>query len=77
MRTIIFFLAAIMSYGMASAQLAGAMRGKQEAPLPEGFKPSSTNIFLAQYPAVNAQTRQAMFHIQRILHGNENGCKQW
>ena len=35
----------------------------QTEPLPEGFKPSSTNIFISQYPAVNAQTRQAIFRV--------------
>jgi S-formylglutathione hydrolase FrmB len=56
MKKVIFFLAAIMICGMASAQFAGVMRGQQEEPLPEGFKPSSCNTFLSQYPAVNAQT---------------------
>ena len=32
-------------------------------PPPEGFKPSSCNTFLSQYPAVNALTRQAMFRV--------------
>jgi enterochelin esterase-like enzyme len=63
MKKLIFILSAMMMYGVTSAQFAGAMRGKQEAALPEGFKPASTNIFLAQYPAVNAQTRQAMFRV--------------
>jgi enterochelin esterase family protein len=35
----------------------------QVEPLPEGFKPSSFNTFLAQYPAVNSQTHQAMFRV--------------
>jgi len=39
------------------------MRAPQAEPLPEGFKPSSCNTFLSQYPAVNAQTRQAMFRV--------------
>lgn len=47
----------------ATAQFAGVMRGQQAIPLPEGFKPASTNTFLAQYPAVNAQTRQAIFKV--------------
>lgn len=46
-----------------SAQFAGVMRGNQEAPLPEGFKPSATNTFLNQYPAVNPQTHEAMFRV--------------
>lgn len=49
--------------GITSAQFAGIMNGQKEDALPEGFKPSSTNIFLAQYPAVNAQTRQAIFQV--------------
>ena len=56
-------LLAIMAYGYASAQPAGPGRGQQEAPVPEGFKPASTNTFISQYPAVNAQTRQAMFRV--------------
>jgi enterochelin esterase family protein len=56
-------IAAILNCGLASAQFAGVQRGQQEQPLPEGFKPSSCNTFLSQYPAVNAQTRQAMFRV--------------
>ncbi len=63
MKKVIFILAVIMICSMASAQFAGVMRGQQEEPLPEGFKPSSSNTFLSQYPAVNAQTRQAMFKV--------------
>lgn len=37
---------------------------RQEEPLPEGFKPASTNTFLAQYPAVNSQTREAIFKVK-------------
>lgn len=32
-------------------------------PLPEGFKPASTNTFISQYPAVNPETRQALFRV--------------
>jgi len=39
------------------------MRISQAEPLPAGFKPSSTNIFISQYPAVNQQTHQAIFRI--------------
>jgi enterochelin esterase family protein len=53
----------IIICSIASAQFAGIMRGPQELTLPEGFKPSSTNIFLSPFPAVNAQTRQAMFRV--------------
>jgi enterochelin esterase family protein len=64
MKRIFALVAAFLICGVVSAQFAGIMqRGPQEEPLPEGFKPSSTNIFLAQYPAVNAQTRQAMFRV--------------
>ena len=63
MRKLIFIAAAMMMCGIASAQFAGLQRGQQIEPLPEGFKPSSCNTFLSQYPAVNAQTRQAMFRV--------------
>ncbi|HNW49814.1 MAG TPA: alpha/beta hydrolase-fold protein [Prolixibacteraceae bacterium] len=63
MKKIIFVAAFLSIYCIASAQFAGMMRGQQEEPLPTGFKPSSTNIFLAQYPAVNTQTRQAIFQV--------------
>jgi len=52
-----------MICSISSAQFAGGMRGQKEEPLPEGFKPASTNTFISQYPAVNAQTRQAMFRV--------------
>jgi enterochelin esterase-like enzyme len=54
-----FILVALVSFGIASAQ----PRGLQDEPMPAGFKPASTNTFLSQYPAVNAQTRQAMFRV--------------
>jgi len=63
MKKIALFLFAMMICGIASAQFAGGMRGQQQEPLPDGYKPSSTNTFLAQYPAVNAQTRQAIFKV--------------
>ncbi len=63
MKKLIFTLSAIIICGIASAQFAGVMRGQQQEPLPEGFKPSACNIFLSQYPAVNAQTRQAIFRV--------------
>jgi enterochelin esterase-like enzyme len=63
MKKVILILAAIMMYSIASAQFAGIMRGQQVEPLPEGFKPASTNTFISQYPAVNAQTHQAMFRV--------------
>jgi len=63
MKKVFIFLAVMMICGVASAQFAGIMQGQQEQPLPEGFKPASTNTFLSQYPAVNAKTRQAMFRV--------------
>ncbi len=63
MKKIALFLFAMMICGIASAQFAGGMRGQQQEPLPDGYKPSSTNTFLAKYPAVNAQTRQAIFKV--------------
>src|SRR5687768_8879569 len=64
MKKISFILLAFLSYGIASAQFAGiTQRGIQDEPMPAGFKPASTNTFLSQYPAVNAQTRQAMFRV--------------
>jgi enterochelin esterase-like enzyme len=63
MRKIIFILISIMLCSFASAQFSGFMRGQQAEPLPEGFKPASTNTFISQYPAVNARTRQAIFRV--------------
>lgn len=63
MKKVAFIFTALMICSIASAQFAGMMRGQQENPLPEGFKPSSCNTFLSQYPAVNSQTRQAMFRV--------------
>ena len=63
MKRLIFIVVAMMMYGITSAQFAGIQRGQQPEPLPAGFKPASTNTFLSQYPAVNAQTRQAMFRV--------------
>jgi enterochelin esterase family protein len=63
MKRLTFILMATLICGIASAQFAGVQRGQQIPPLPEGFKPASTNTFLSPYPAVNAQTRQAMFRV--------------
>ncbi|MGE0019741.1 MAG: alpha/beta hydrolase-fold protein [Draconibacterium sp.] len=63
MKRITFILIATLICGIVSAQFAGVQRGQQPQPLPEGFKPASTNTFLSPYPAVNAQTRQAMFRV--------------
>lgn len=59
MKKISIILIAFISFGIASAQ----PRGLQDEPMPAGFKPASTNTFLSQYPAVNTQTRQAMFRV--------------
>ncbi len=61
MKKISFLFIALISYGIALAQPPN--RGIQNDPMPEGFKPASTNTFLSQYPAVNAATRQAMFKV--------------
>jgi enterochelin esterase-like enzyme len=64
MKKFSFIMIAFLSYEIASAQFAGIQqRGIQNDPMPAGFKPASTNTFLSQYPAVNAQTRQAMFRV--------------
>jgi enterochelin esterase family protein len=63
MKKVALFLSVMMICTIASAQFAGGMRGQQPEPLPDGYKPASTNTFLAQYPAVNAQTRQAIFKV--------------
>jgi enterochelin esterase-like enzyme len=60
MKKVIFILVAIVICGITSAQPG---RTLQVEPLPEGFKPSACNTFLSQYPAVNSQTRQAMFRV--------------
>ena len=59
MKKVIFVVALLMICDIVSAQF----RRRQEEPLPEGFKPASTNTFISQYPAVNAESRQAMFKV--------------
>ena len=63
MKKVISIFAALVISGIVSAQFAGIQRGNQPDPLPEGYKPSACNTFLNQYPAVNAQTRQAIFKV--------------
>ncbi|MDR0961669.1 MAG: esterase [Mediterranea sp.] len=63
MKKLLVSIAMTMVCGLASAQFAGIMRGQQPEKLPDGFKPASTNTFLANYPAVNAETRQVMFKV--------------
>jgi len=60
MKKVISIVIAIMICGLATAQPG---RIPQVEPLPDGFQPASTNTFISQYPAVNAQTRQAIFRI--------------
>lgn len=60
MKTTIFITAALLLSSIASAQFG---RGPQFDPLPEGFKPASTNTFISEYPAVNPETRVAMFKV--------------
>lgn len=63
MRRAVIIAVTIMVCGIASAQFAGIRRDQQAEPLPEGFKPAYTNTFLSQYPAVNPETRQAIFRV--------------
>jgi enterochelin esterase-like enzyme len=60
MKKAILIATAIMICVFASSQPGRAPQVEQ---LPEGFKPASTNTFISQYPAVNAQTRQAIFRV--------------
>ena len=60
MKTITISTAAILIAVSLSAQ---PRRGPQFEPPPEGFKPSSANTFLAEYPAVNQETREAIFKV--------------
>jgi enterochelin esterase family protein len=77
MKKLIFTLAAIIICGILFAQPG---RATQVEPLPEGFKPASTNTFISTYPGVNAETRQAIFRVvapdadsvQLNLGGNHN-----
>ena len=60
--TILLTVALLMIGTMADAQRGGRNAVPPE-PLPEGYKPASTNTFAARYPAVNAETRQAIFQV--------------
>lgn len=60
MKTTILITAALLLSSIASAQFG---RGPQFDPLPEGFIPASTNTFISEYPAVNPETRVAMFKV--------------
>lgn len=59
MKKLILSIAAIMICGFISAQF----RAPQVEPLPDGFKPASTNTFISTYPGVNAETREAIFRV--------------
>ena len=59
MKKLIFTLTATILFGMAFAQFGRP----QVEPLPEGFKPASTNTFISPYPGVNAETREAIFRV--------------
>jgi enterochelin esterase-like enzyme len=54
-----FYTLAILSGMQCLAQ----PRPQPVEPLPEGFKPASTNTFISQYPAMNPATRQALFRV--------------
>lgn len=56
-------LSVLLVCSIASAQFSGIMRNQPAEKLPEGFKPASTNTFLSLYPAVNSETRRAMFKV--------------
>ncbi len=62
MKKISLLLIVVMTHHMLSAQFAG-IQNNQEEPLPTGFKPASTNTFLSQYPAIDPETRQAIFKV--------------
>lgn len=49
----------------ATFQISFAQPGRvpQAEPLPDGFKPASTNTFISTYPGVNPETRQAIFRV--------------
>jgi len=60
MKTSMLITSAILITSTLSAQ---PRQGPQFEPPPEGFKPATTNIFLAEYPAVNHETREAIFKV--------------
>jgi len=60
MKTTILTTIAILTAVPLTAQF---RQGPQLEPPPEDFKPASTNIFLATYPAVNQETREAIFKV--------------
>ncbi len=60
MKATIILIATLLYAGSIMAQ---PRQGPQFEPPPEGFKPATTNIFLAEYPAVNQETREAIFKV--------------
>jgi len=60
MKNSMLLLAAVLLSSTLSAQF---RQGPELEPPPEGFKPASTNTFLAPYPAVNSQSREAIFKV--------------
>lgn len=60
MKNLILFTIAIIISSVGIAQPPGPPKVE---PLPEGFKPASTNTFISQHPGVNAETRQAIFRV--------------
>ena len=60
MKKAICLIAVILLYSISPAQ---RRRGPEVEPPPAGFKPASTNTFISQYPAVNGETRQAIFKV--------------
>ncbi len=60
MKKLFLIFTAIIACSIASAQFG---RQPQIEPLPENFKPASTNTFLSPYPAVNPETHEALFRV--------------
>lgn len=62
-KTGLLLIAALLIPIHAFAQFAGARGAEEKVPLPEGYKPATTNTFLAEYPAVNPETREVIFKV--------------
>lgn len=60
MKNLLLLTAVFLLTNLASAQF----RPEPVEPLPEGFKPASTNTFISEYPGVNAETREAIFRVK-------------
>ncbi len=60
MKKVLFILLLTGVYKLAFPQF----RAPQVEPLPEGFKPASTNTFISLYPGVNPETRRAIFRVE-------------